>query len=98
MDLEDIRDSKDLSLVQHRSAPSWKKRFLISLRCGILFTASRINVRQHRTSASNGASQLPNRAKDDCVMRKEQPEGQRGSLKWIQRLVDSHPSILDDRL
>ncbi len=31
-------------------------------------------------------------------MRIEQPEGNRGSLKWIQRLVEYHPSVLDDAL
>jgi hypothetical protein len=31
-------------------------------------------------------------------MRIEQPEGNRGSLKWIQRLVEYHPSALDDAL
>jgi hypothetical protein len=31
-------------------------------------------------------------------MRIEQPEGARGSLKWIQRLVDKHPATLDEKL
>lgn len=31
-------------------------------------------------------------------MRIEQPEGARGSLKWIQRLVESHPTVLNDQL
>ena len=31
-------------------------------------------------------------------MRIEQPEGNRGSLKWIQRLIEYHPSALDDAL
>lgn len=31
-------------------------------------------------------------------MRIEQPEGTRGSLKWMQRLIDRHPVLLDQRL
>ena len=31
-------------------------------------------------------------------MRIEQPEGSRGSLKWIQRLVDQSPRLLEQRL
>ena len=31
-------------------------------------------------------------------MRIEQPEGKRGSLKWIERLVEYHSSSLDDAL
>src|SRR5690349_21673414 len=31
-------------------------------------------------------------------MRIEQPRGKRGSLKWIQKLVQYHPSLLDARL
>ncbi|WP_085814105.1 hypothetical protein [Geoanaerobacter pelophilus] len=31
-------------------------------------------------------------------MRIEQAEGTRGSLKWTQRLVEKHPSALDDQL
>jgi hypothetical protein len=31
-------------------------------------------------------------------MRIEQPDGIRGSLKWIQRLVDRHPAALDETL
>ena len=31
-------------------------------------------------------------------MRVEQREGARGSLKWIQRLVDQHPAALDQKL
>lgn len=31
-------------------------------------------------------------------MRIEQSEGTRGSLKWIQRVIDKTPSLLDQRL
>jgi hypothetical protein len=31
-------------------------------------------------------------------MRIEQPVGVRGSLKWIQRLVENHPTLLNDQL
>jgi hypothetical protein len=31
-------------------------------------------------------------------MRIKQPDGTRGSLKWIQRLVDRHPAALDETL
>ena len=31
-------------------------------------------------------------------MRVEQPEGTRGSLKWIQRLLDRHPEKLDESI
>ena len=31
-------------------------------------------------------------------MRIEQPEGRRGSLKWIQRLIDRNPGLLEQRL
>ena len=38
------------------------------------------------------------RLESGYFMRIEQPEGKRGSLKWIQRLVEHHPSALDNAL